>query len=1157
MRTWIIAFVACCALVASAATASAANVDLSVVMTENPNPVTAGQSVQYVITVTDATATANGVTITDPLPAGTQLVSALGTNWTCSPPPIPAGGTITCTHNGAFPVGAQPPITIILTTPVTGGTLVNTATVTTTDTDTVPGNNSATTMTTVNTSSDLSISELAAPSPVAAASMLTYTLSVNNGGPSPAAMVTVTDTLSPAVTFVSAMGTGWTCSEALQLVTCTANPLAQGPAPTITIVVTAPDEPQTVTNAVAVAAMTADPQSNNNTKSIDTVVVAGADLSLVLTQDQASILVNDNVTYTIVVSNAGPSTAQMVSVTDTLPTDEIFVSAIGTGWTCVPAANIVTCSATSLPVGDAPPIAIIATGPGLPQKIINTASVTSATADPSTTNNDGMVTTTILGSADVGVAMTGTMVGLTGSTLTFTITVSNQGPSTAESIRVIDTLPDGTTYLTASGTGWGCKDAGQTVTCDTTEIDPLGQAPNIIITATAPNTGDSVQDTVEVSSATHDPAMDNNTAIAVSDLDQIGVRGGGCEVGGGGAGLLVIVGVGLALRRRRTGVVAGILALGILRAAPAQAQVAGGSESFPIDHMRLALDGEGILGVEWAGVPNPGDWSVATYVGYETNPLVSYNERTGDTIAALVKKRISGDVAIGVGVTRWFEAGLELPIIYNQTRDAMSTPGVDATLKSPRAGDLRLEPKFLILKGGDGKVGVAAIAGIGIPTGGHVGYAGDGGLTISPEAIVSFQKGAIRLGLDAGVILRSTKTTADLTVGDEIFARIGAAYRLPMGLELDAMLISSTSTSKLYSQIDTDPLELDGGISYNTDGFGVFLLGGRGIHSGFGTPDLRFLAGIRISPAGDNKPIDSDGDGIPDSVDKCPHEPEDKDGFQDEDGCPDPDNDKDGILDEDDRCPNDPEDKDGFQDADGCPDPDNDKDGILDVNDKCPNEPEDKDGFQDADGCPDPDNDNDGILDVDDKCPNEPGPKETHGCPDPDSDGDGIVDRLDTCPDDKGTEANGGCTKRQPALIRADKIELLDKVIVRGAALDPRSNAPLDAVARIMGNHAKILVRVDGTGAAAVVKYLLGKGISPDRVQANPAIAGPIELVLVEKFEAPATPPATPEPDIDMTPDAPKPDATKPEPKKPEVKKPEPKKPDKKPDEPEIEMDPN
>ena len=98
---------------------------------------------------------------------------------------------------------------------------------------------------------------------------------------------------------------------------------------------------------------------------------------------------------------------------------------------------------------------------------------------------------------------------------------------------------------------------------------------------------------------------------------------------------------------------------------------------------------------------------------------------------------------------------------------------------------------------------------------------------------------------------------------------------------------------------------------------------------------------------------DSDGDGIVDSKDKCPKEAEDKDGFQDEDGCPDPDNDGDGIPDAQDKCPNEAEDKDNFQDDDGCPDPDNDGDEIPDAADKCPDQPETKNGFQDEDGCPD------------------------------------------------------------------------------------------------------------------------------------------------------------------------------------------------------------
>ena len=128
------------------------------------------------------------------------------------------------------------------------------------------------------------------------------------------------------------------------------------------------------------------------------------------------------------------------------------------------------------------------------------------------------------------------------------------------------------------------------------------------------------------------------------------------------------------------------------------------------------------------------------------------------------------------------------------------------------------------------------------------------------------------------------------------------------------------------------------------------------------------------------RPGDRDGDGLNDDVDKCPDDPEDKDGFEDEDGCPDLDNDADGIKDTSDKCPLDPEDADKFEDEDGCPDLDNDADGLSDKIDQCPNEAEDKDGFEDDDGCPDPDNDADTFLDKDDKCPLEFGVA-PDGCP--------------------------------------------------------------------------------------------------------------------------------------------------------------------------------
>ena len=118
------------------------------------------------------------------------------------------------------------------------------------------------------------------------------------------------------------------------------------------------------------------------------------------------------------------------------------------------------------------------------------------------------------------------------------------------------------------------------------------------------------------------------------------------------------------------------------------------------------------------------------------------------------------------------------------------------------------------------------------------------------------------------------------------------------------------------------------------------------------------LVGIHVMydfGPGLNPNSDRDHDGILDDADACPDVPEDKDGFEDTDGCPDDDNDKDGIPDRTDKCPDAAEDKDGFEDEDGCPDPDNDKDGIPDAQDLCPNEPETVNGYADTDGCPDED----------------------------------------------------------------------------------------------------------------------------------------------------------------------------------------------------------
>ena len=103
----------------------------------------------------------------------------------------------------------------------------------------------------------------------------------------------------------------------------------------------------------------------------------------------------------------------------------------------------------------------------------------------------------------------------------------------------------------------------------------------------------------------------------------------------------------------------------------------------------------------------------------------------------------------------------------------------------------------------------------------------------------------------------------------------------------------------------------------------------------------------------ENIDIDVDDDGIVNAEDDCPYVPEDYDGFEDEDGCPETDNDNDGIIDLQDRCPN------IFgTDESGCgtdllSKPDQDSDGIPDELDKCPEQPETINQYNDFDGCPD------------------------------------------------------------------------------------------------------------------------------------------------------------------------------------------------------------
>jgi outer membrane protein OmpA-like peptidoglycan-associated protein len=231
-------------------------------------------------------------------------------------------------------------------------------------------------------------------------------------------------------------------------------------------------------------------------------------------------------------------------------------------------------------------------------------------------------------------------------------------------------------------------------------------------------------------------------------------------------------------------------------------------------------------------------------------------------------------------------------------------------------------------------------------------------------------------------------------------------------------------------------------------------------------------------------PLDKDGDGIADYLDKCP----DLAGTKALEGCPDKDGD--GIADKDDSCP----DISGLAALKGCPD--SDKDGIADLDDKCPNT---KAGYKvDPMGCP-MDNDKDGVINEEDACPDKAGIVALKGCPD--TDGDGVADNEDRCPNVKGTFANKGCP--EIAIEDVKKItQIASKIFfeTNSDKLKVASLAQLDELAEILKRYeaANLIIEghADSQGEDAfnltlsqkrtesVKTYLMEKGIMESRLTA-------------------------------------------------------------------------
>jgi uncharacterized protein (TIGR03382 family) len=564
------------------------------------------------------------------------------------------------------------------------------------------------------------------------------------------------------------------------------------------------------------------------------------------------------------------------------------------------------------------------------------------------------------------------------------------------------------------------------------------------------------------------------------------LRGSGCSAGGrsggGAASALLLVLLASTLRRRRgVSAAAAVLLLLVSRAASAQVEPERQTRNLDLVTFRPAHNIESsMLTVESTAVGEPGAYSFDVWVDYARNPLV-VETAGGDMVDRPIADRATLEIAGSYAFGGRFEVSGALPILSQGGSDPQFS-GI-AAADGSAIGDVRIRGKaFLFARR---PLSFGASAEVTLPTGSDAQFAGAQGPSAAVRLLTDYSTGAIDVAANAGALMRQKATLADVEQGHQFLYGLGGAYRITPQI---------AAIGELFGAIDIGggpaggkPLEAALGGRYRiTRAWAVIGGAGRGLLPGIGSPDLRVFAAVAFAPRAQPPVataeerfarVDEDEDGVSGEADRCPKESEDKDGFADDDGCPDPDDDKDGVADASDRCPRKAEDIDQHEDADGCPEGDNDRDNITDARDKCPDEPEDADGFADDDGCPDPDNDRDGVFDAQDRCPAEKeiinGNADDDGCPDK---GEPLVfvtkDRIELFEPIKFKGENAELTRAS--------IKLLGQV---GATLRANPDIVKLHIRAHVDKRSKDDDALSVRRAEAVRKWLVEWGIAPERLE--------------------------------------------------------------------------
>jgi uncharacterized repeat protein (TIGR01451 family) len=509
-------------------------VDLSLQVTSNPPAVYVGQTATFTVTVTNnGTDDAHNVTITDTLPAGLALVNATddvgGT--------IVISGTTITDSIGVIPAGATATLTIdVVPSQANVPSMTDSAVVATTDQNT-SGTTTGSASVVVNPVVPVSISVVASPDPATVGQGLTYVVTLQNLNPVSAATgVVFTDTLDPNVLFDPA-GSSLGLTLSGTTLTDDVGTIAGGKTVTLTIHVipqaTAVD-PLTdtgtlINSAVETYDQLASDPTGTHSVTTTTAVNPSADVSVAFSPAPGPnpVPVNQQLTYTIVVTNNGPSTANDIVLTDVLDPNVTFVPGASTPG-LVASGQTLTATIGQLASGNSTVFTVVVT-PSTAAinpvtntgSVTNAASVSAAEGDPVTGNNTATVSVGVSPVATLTIAGSATPDPVSaGGNLVYTFTVTNTGPSTANNVVFTDPIPLNETYVSASATqGLPPSSLNNTITANLGTLAPNASA---VVTVTLQPTGKagnvgSVTNTASVT-ANESPAGSSPAATVVTNV---------------------------------------------------------------------------------------------------------------------------------------------------------------------------------------------------------------------------------------------------------------------------------------------------------------------------------------------------------------------------------------------------------------------------------------------------------------------------------------------------------------------------------------------------------------------------------------------------------------------------------------------------------------